>query len=60
LALVDGNKGIACLATVVFVDISGFDVPLSNDAAFALVLDAAQADLDLEEMASRLRVRPRA
>lgn len=53
-ALVDGNKRIAWLATVVFLDLNGVVVALDDDAAFDLVMDAAQRRLPLETIANRL------
>jgi death on curing protein len=54
-ALVDGNKRLAWLACVVFCDLNGVTVTLDDDAAFALVMEAAQGDLDVEQIAARLR-----
>jgi death on curing protein len=54
-ALVDGNKRLAWLACVVFCDLNGVTVTLDDDAAFALVMEAAQSDLDVEQIAARLR-----
>ena len=53
-ALVDGNRRIAWLATVVFLDLNGVMVTLDDDAAFDLVMDAAQRRLPLEAIANRL------
>ncbi|AXV05907.1 Death on curing protein, Doc toxin [Euzebya pacifica] len=53
-ALVDGNKRIAWLATVVSLDLNGVMVTLDDDAAFDLVMDAAQRRLPLEAIANRL------
>lgn len=55
-ALVDGNKRLAWLATVVFLDLNGHEVDLDDDAAFELVMDAAAGRLDVEQMAQRLAV----
>jgi len=52
--LVDGNKRIAWLATVVFLDLNGLVVTLSDDDAFALVMAVATGDLDVEAIAERL------
>ncbi|MGA8207379.1 MAG: Fic family protein [Candidatus Dormiibacterota bacterium] len=57
-ALVDGNKRLAWLATVVFLDVNGHAPDLDDDTAFDLVTDAAQGDVDVEEIASRLQVVP--
>ena len=55
-ALVDGNKRLAWLATVVFLDLNAQAVDLTHDAAFDLVMDVAGGDLDVKEIADRLRV----
>lgn len=55
-ALVDGNKRLAWLAVVVFLDLNNREVPLSDDDAFDLVMDVASgATSDLDEIAARLR-----
>lgn len=53
-ALVDGNKRLGWLATTVFLDINGHEVQLDDDEAFELVVDTAEARLDVEEIALRL------
>jgi death on curing protein len=58
-ALVDGNKRLGWLATVVFLDLNGFEPDLSDDAAFDLVMDVAAGSAEVEEIADRLRVVPR-
>lgn len=55
-ALVDGNKRLAWLATVVFLDLNGQAPTLSYDAAFDLVMGAAAGTLDVEQIARQLRV----
>ncbi len=55
-ALVDGNKRLAWLATVVFLDLNDQTPDLDDDAAFDLVMDAAQGTVEVEEIAARLRV----
>ncbi|MDK3256587.1 type II toxin-antitoxin system death-on-curing family toxin [Blastococcus capsensis] len=55
-ALVDGNKRLGWLATVVFLDLNGLAPDLDDDAAFTLVMDVAAGGLDVEAIASRLRV----
>ncbi|WP_322760502.1 type II toxin-antitoxin system death-on-curing family toxin [Frankia sp. Cr2] len=57
-ALVDGNKRLAWLATVVFLDINGHLVDLTDDAAFDLVMDVAQGAAEVEDIAARLCVVP--
>jgi death-on-curing protein len=56
-ALVDGNKRLAFLATVVFLDLNGHRPQLSDDDAVALVVEVAKGVADVEEIADRLRVR---
>ena len=55
-ALVDGNKRLAWLSTVVFCDLNGFSPQLTNDEAFQLVYDVASSQLDVEVIAERLRL----
>ncbi|MGA7833588.1 MAG: Fic family protein [Acidimicrobiales bacterium] len=58
-ALVDGNKRLAWLSTVVFCDLNGFAPDLMDDDAFQLVWDiASSAELDIVEIAARLRLTP--
>lgn len=57
-ALVDGNKRLAWLATVVFLDINRHVTGVDDEAAFALVMSVAEGNDDLEEIAERLRVVP--
>jgi death on curing protein len=58
-ALVDGNKRLAWLATVVFLDLNGADADLSDDAAFDLVMAVATGETDVDAIATRLCVTPR-
>lgn len=55
-ALLDGNKRLAWLATLVFLDLNGRAVGLDDDAAFQLVMDVAEGNIDIAEIASRLEV----
>jgi death on curing protein len=55
-ALVDGNKRLGWLATMVFLDFNGRAVDLADDAAFDLVIDVATGAADVEEIAERLRL----
>lgn len=57
-ALVDGNKRLAWLAAVVFLDLNGHSCAISDDGAFQLVMDVAAGSIEVEEIAERLRVRP--
>ncbi|MDX6216064.1 MAG: death on curing protein [Frankiales bacterium] len=59
-ALVDGNKRLAWLATVVFLDVNGHETGLDAEGAFQLVMDvAAGTELDAAGIGPRLLVRPR-
>ena len=53
-ALVDGNKRLGWLAAVVFLDLNGLTVAISNQEAFDLVMDVARGVLDVPEIAARL------
>ena len=55
-ALVDGNKRLAWLATTVFLDLNGLAPELSDDEAFDLVWEIAATSIDVEVIASQLRV----
>jgi death-on-curing protein len=58
--LVDGNKRLAFLAAVVFLDINGHDVDLSDEEAFEVTMDVASGALcEVPEIAVRLKVRQR-
>ncbi|MBA2454934.1 MAG: hypothetical protein H0V48_00090 [Nocardioidaceae bacterium] len=57
-ALVDGNKRLTWLATVVFLDLNGHAPALSHDDAFHLVIGAADGTLDVEQIARQLRIGP--
>ena len=54
--LVDGNKRLSWLAVVVFLDLNGCEVTLSDEEAFQLVMDVACGDIELEEIVRRLQV----
>lgn len=53
-ALVDGNKRLAWLSTVVFCDLNGCVPQLTDDEAFQLVWDVASSEMDLASIADRL------
>jgi death-on-curing protein len=55
-ALVDGNKRLAWLATVVFCDLNGFEPQLNDQEAFELVWDVASTRMEVAEIAQRLRL----
>jgi death-on-curing protein len=58
-ALVDGNKRLAWLSTVVFCDLNGFTPHLSDDDAFQLVWDiASSAEEEIASIADRLHLTP--
>jgi death on curing protein len=57
-ALVDGNKRLAWLAAVVFLDLNGRRITLSHDEAFDLVMAVAEGARDVPEIAVRLSNRP--
>lgn len=59
-ALVDGNKRLAALLTMMFLDINGRNPTLSNDELFDLTMAVASGDLrDVDEIAARLKTQPR-
>jgi death on curing protein len=57
-ALVDGNKRLAWLAAVVFLDINGLEPRLDDDQAFALVMSVATGDVDVPKIGAALNVGP--
>jgi death on curing protein len=54
--LVDGNKRLALLATVVFLRINGYNLDLTADEAFDLTMSVAAGQLDADEIQPRLRL----
>jgi death on curing protein len=54
-ALIDGNKRLGWLATVVFLDINGLYPDLSDGDAFDLVWEIAATSLDVDAIGARLR-----
>ena len=54
--LVDGNKRLSWLAVVVFLDLNGCEVTLSDEEAFQLVMDVASGEIELDEIVRRLQV----
>ena len=59
-ALVDGNKRLAWLSTVVVCDLNGFAPDLEDDDAFQLVWDiASSAEEDIAAIANRLHLSER-
>ena len=57
-ALLDGNRRLALLATVVFLRINGYRVALFDDEAFDLTLAVAAGQLASDEIEKRLRLEP--
>ena len=55
-ALVDGNERLAWLATTVFLDVNGYTTSIEDEAAFALVMAAAQGLVELPAIADALGV----
>jgi death on curing protein len=55
-ALVDGNKRLALLATVVFLRINGYTLDLTDDEAFDLSMSVAAGQLDADGIQERLRL----
>jgi death-on-curing protein len=55
-ALVDGNKRLALLATVVFLRINGYVLDLTDDEAFALTMSVAAGELDADGICKQLRL----
>ncbi|MDT0492103.1 type II toxin-antitoxin system death-on-curing family toxin [Streptomyces sp. NPDC012600] len=55
--LVDGNKRMAWMSTVVFLDINGTDMAeVDQDEAYELVIEVAMGSLeDVDQIAQRLR-----
>lgn len=55
-ALVDGNKRLGWLATAVFLEINGVEISRAdNDDVYDLVINVASSQLDVDEIAQRLR-----
>jgi death-on-curing protein len=55
-ALIDGNKRLALLATVVFLRVNGHRLDLTDDEAFDLTMSVAAGQLDAEGIEKRLRL----
>ncbi|MHB1208511.1 MAG: type II toxin-antitoxin system death-on-curing family toxin [Acidimicrobiales bacterium] len=55
-ALVDGNKRLAWLSTVVFCDMNDLSPQLTDDEAFQLVYDIASSQLEVAEIGERLHL----
>jgi death-on-curing protein len=57
--LVDGNKRLAWLATVVFLDLNGRIPNISDDEAFDVVWKVASGESDLTVISAGLRIERR-
>jgi death-on-curing protein len=57
-ALIDGNKRIALLATVVFLRINGHHLDLTDEETFDLTVSVAAGQLDADGIKERLRLVP--
>lgn len=57
-ALVDGNKRLAWLAMVLFLDLNQHSPDIDDEAAFHLVMDVAQGAVEVDEIAVRLHLVP--
>jgi death on curing protein len=57
-ALVDGNKRLALLATVVFLRVNGHRLDLTDDEAYDLTMSVAAGQLDADGIEKRLRLAP--
>lgn len=53
--LVDGNKRLSWLATIVFLDIKGCWIDAPDDDAYDLVIDVASGEADLPQITEALR-----
>jgi len=53
-ALFDGNKRTAWVLTVAFLNLNGFDVDMSQDEKFDLVIAVATGSIELDEIAATL------
>jgi death-on-curing protein len=51
-ALLDGNKRTAWVLTVAFLNINGWDLDMTQDEKFDLVLAVAQGSLELDQIAA--------
>lgn len=57
-ALVDGNKRLGLLATVVFLRINGLELDVDDDEAFDLTMSVAAGQFGADDIAKHLRTRP--
>lgn len=52
--LFDGNKRLSWILTLAFLRLNGYRVVMENDAAFDLVLQVAQRQMELDQIAAVL------
>lgn len=56
-ALLDGNKRLAALLALIFLDINGCDTEITNDGLFDLTMAVASGELrDVDQIAPCLRL----
>ena len=59
-ALIDGNKRLAALLALIFLDINGVEPALSNQELFDLTMAVASGELrEVDQIAARLVPEPR-
>ncbi len=56
-SLVDGNKRFGQLDLIVLCDLNGYFPAFNDDEAFQLVIDGANSDTEVDEIAARLRLK---
>ena len=54
-AFIDGNKRTACAAMETFLELNGYQLTLSDDKQYNLVLEVAQGNLTKEELCTFLK-----
>lgn len=54
-ALIDGNKRLALAGVIAFVGLNGFELRMTNDEAYDLTMGVALGELDVPDIAARLR-----
>ncbi len=54
-ALFDGNKRLGWAATLVFCDLNGCEIEMTQDDAYLFVMSVARGELDAADIADRLR-----
>ena len=52
--LFDGNKRLSWILTLAFLRLNGYRVVMENDAAFELLLQVAQRQMELDQIAAVL------